>query len=438
MKRNVTTALVAVASAAALLASVAGCSMGSSSGSSGSSGNNSNKTLTVWVMTGDLNDATMKAINDEFTKQTGAKVNVQTQQWTNIVTKITTALSTSTPPDIIDIGNTQVAGFAASGGLMDLTSHRSDLMGGNTWLKGLEEPATINGKLYAVPSFGATRVVIYNKKIWSASGINQPPTSYQQLQADLDKIAADHKAQKDFSAFYMPGKYWYSGIQYIWGAGGDMAAQTNGTWKGATSSANSVKGLAAWKTFQNTYSTAASRTLDEATPDQNQLFAGGKAAAMLGNNVDLAIKNNPSLTTNDIGTFPMPNVDGGTQPSMIAGSDWGIAAKSPNQDLALKWAKIAASSTIQQNYVYGSSSWLPNSTEMVNAVMKSSGFPAYKKGFFEAALNSKATPASPNWATLEGDNSITDMFSSIASGSASVANATKTFDSHADSVFAGK
>ena len=124
--RMVAVGAVGIAAALALSAcSSAGSGGGSNSGAPGTIGkvDGKGRTLTVWAMTGDLSDGTLKAINDEFTKQTGAKVKVQTQQWTDIATKITTALATSTPPDVLDIGNTQVATFAASGGLADLTQY---------------------------------------------------------------------------------------------------------------------------------------------------------------------------------------------------------------------------------------------------------------------------------------------------------------------------
>ena len=77
--------------------------MGAPSSDTGSSDGK----LTVWVMQGDQSEATIKAINDQFTKETGVEVNIQNQQWKDISTKITTALSTSTPPDVLDLGNTR-------------------------------------------------------------------------------------------------------------------------------------------------------------------------------------------------------------------------------------------------------------------------------------------------------------------------------------------
>ena len=431
--------LAAGATSAALALVMAGCSSSGGSGEGAASESalatpdGSGKTLTVWAMNGDLTDDTLKAINDEFEKATGAKVDVQLQQWDGITTKITTALATDDPPDVLDLGNTQVAGYAANGGLLDLTSLKGDLSQGRTWLGGLEQPATIDGALYGVPSFAGTRSVIYNKKTWAAAGITEPPTTYEELTADLDKIKAANSAN-DFSAFYMPGQYWYAGLQWIWDAGGEVATQDGDTWKGSTSGAESVQALSDWKEFQNTYSSEASRTLDTIEPDQDQLFADGKTATVLGNGWEIGViqKNNPDIKDEDLGTFPFPGTSGENQPVMLAGSVWGIAAKSQEADLAKVWVKIAASPEIQDTYVYGKEKWIPNSDEGRQQALESSDFPELQKGFFEAAENSRATPASPNWSTIEGDKSINQLFSSIASGTATPEEAAKTFDAHLD------
>lgn len=395
------------------------------------------KTLTVWAMNGDLSAATLDAINAEFTKETGAKVDVQTQQWSGITTKITTALATSTPPDVLDLGNTQIASFAANGGLMDLTAHQSDLQQGQTWLGGLVDPATVDGKLFGVPSFAGVRAVIYNKTTWNKAGVDSAPTTWANLNADLDKVKAANTSNSNFSAFYLPGQYWYAGYQFIWDAGGQVATQSNGKWVGGMSSPEAQKGLNAFKTFQNTYSSVASRTLNTDKPDQNQIFADGNAAAILGNNGDIAsiIKDNPKLTDADLGTFPMPGESGKTQPVMTGGSDWGIAAKSQNQDLALTWVKIAAGPDIQTNFVFGKDGWIPNSTQATQSAANTA--PEIQKAFFMAALNSTATPASPNWATLEGNNVPNNLFASIASGTKSPADAAASFDSTVNSTLNG-
>ncbi|MFG1923153.1 ABC transporter substrate-binding protein [Cryptosporangium sp. NPDC048952] len=431
------TAVAALGVTAILALSACGGGSGSSTSDSPTtvpSTQGDGKTLTVWVMDGDYTDATLDAINTSFTKATGAKVDIQIQQWEGITTKISTALSSKDTPDILDLGNTQVPGFAANGGLLDLTPYRDDLKQGRTWLPGLEEPATVDGSLYAVPGFAGARAVIYNKKTWAAAGVTKAPTTYAELTAALDKVKAANPAA-DFSPFYLPGQYWFAGMQWIWDAGGEIATKDGGTWKGGFSSAAAQKGLTGFKTFQNTYSTPASRTLDVLVPDQTQLFADGKTSAILATagSIGLIQKANPKIT--DLGTFPFPGTSGKSQPVMLGGSDWGIATKSDTPELALQWTKIAGSPDIQDQYVFGKDGWIPNSTEAIKAA-QTAGLTEQQEGFFAGALTSKATPAAAQWPTVEGDKSINQVFSAVVSGAKSPADAAKDFDAHLGSTLA--
>ncbi|GAA2532299.1 ABC transporter substrate-binding protein [Winogradskya humida] len=428
--------LAAAALSTAAILTLSACSSGSGSTAGGGksptvvpSTRGEGKTLTVWVMDGDYTDATLSAINTKFTAATGAKVDVQVQQWDGITTKISTALSTTGTPDVLDLGNTQVPGFAANGGLLDLTAYQDDLKQGRTWLAGLADPATVDGSLYAVPGFAGARAVIYNKKTWAAAGITQAPTTYAELTAALDTIKAANPAA-DFSPFYLPGQYWFAGLQFIWDAGGEIANNDGGTWKGAFAADAGQKGLAEFRTFQNAYSTPASQTLDTLVPDQTQLFADGKTSAVLATSgsIGLIQKANPKITTADLGTFPFPGTSGKNQPVMLGGSDWGIATKSDAHDLALQWTKIAASPAVQDKNVFGNDGWIPNSTEGIQAAQPSLN--EQQQGFFAAALTSKATPAAAQWPTIEGDKSINQVFSAVASGAKTPADAGKEFDAH--------
>ena len=418
------------------LASVTALTACSGTGSNGSSGSTKQekvttsrgegKTVTVWVMEGDYSDESLKAINNEF-ERTGAAVDLQVQSWDGIATKITTALATSTPPDVLDLGNTQIASFAANGGLMDLTRYRDDLRQGQTWLDGLVDPATVDGRLYAVPGFAGARAVIYNKKTWAEAGVTKAPTTFAELTAALKKVRAANPAP-DFSPLYMPGQNWYAGMQFVWDAGGDIATRKGDKWVAGLGSDEAQKGLADFKAFQNEFSSKASRTLDALNPDQTQVIADGKASAIVATSgfVGLIQKANPKLKDGDLGTFPFPGKSGRTQPVMLGGSDWGIAARSRNAELAVQWTRIAAGPGMQSKWIVGHDGWIPNSTEGTRAAGSTVG--PVNKSFFDAALNSKATPASADWAQIESTKEINELFASIASGTKSPEGAAKSFD----------
>ncbi|WP_052377421.1 extracellular solute-binding protein [Bifidobacterium bombi] len=225
------------------------------------------------------------------------------------------------PPDVIDLGNTQVAGIAQTGGLLDLTAWKDKLSGGDTWVKGLEKPATVNSRLYGIPAFAAARAVIYNQKVWADATITREPKNWDEFIRDLDKLRSRNANDPNFVPFYLPGQMWYSTLQFIWDAGGDVARQEDGDWKGSTSNPRTRRGLEEWKSFQNTYSSEASRTADSLDPDMEQLLADGNTGAILSNSASiLAIeRDNPDIGRDDLASFAMPGRSGRNQPSMVAG-----------------------------------------------------------------------------------------------------------------------
>ncbi|MFJ4221451.1 sugar ABC transporter substrate-binding protein [Curtobacterium luteum] len=432
MTRTRFAALGALALAGAL--ALTGCSAGSNAASDGGTKSigtpdGKGKTITVWIMNGDLSPKILDVAEKQFTEATGAKVKLQLQQWDGITTKLTTALAQQDAPDVVDLGNTQVPVYAATGGLMDLSPYKKELQGGQTWLSGLEGPATVDGKLYGAPLFAGNRAVIYNKKTWADAGVTDVPTSYDELTADLDKVKAKNP-QADFSAFYMPGQYWYGGLQWVWDAGGQIATEKGGTWTGAIDSADAVKGLTAWKDFQNSYSAKSTRDINTDKPAESDVFAQGNASAILGSAWEIG-----SITTakpeleDQIGTFPMPSAtEGKTQPVFLGGSDLGIPSKSQNQELALYYTKILTSKKFQQDQVFGVDGWEPNSTQLLDAV--AGDVDELHKPYFEAASTSRPTPATPGWATIEGDSSFQTMFADIATGRKSPQDAAEGFSEH--------
>ncbi|MFE9425902.1 extracellular solute-binding protein [Kitasatospora sp. NPDC006697] len=407
----------------------AACGSGASGG--GEDASAAPRTLTVWLMDGDLTPDSVNAVDTAFEQATGAKVNVQVQEWANINARISTALAQDNPPDVIDLGNTDVPLFAANGGLADLTAQRADLSAGQSWLPGLVDPATVDGKLYAAPLFAGNRAVLYNKAGWAKAGITAPPKDFAEFTQDLDRIKAANTAP-DFSPIYLPGQYWFAALQFVWDAGGQLAARDGGgKWTGQLESPAAQQGLAAWKDFQNAYSPTASRNVDTKSPDQAAMFAQGTTATIVDTSINTILKDNPGMK-DQIGTFPFPSVaqPGKDQPVFLGGSDLAIAARSHNQKLALAYLKAAASPAIQSSAIVGTDHWTPVSTQLLDSA--ASQLPPTSAAFLQAAHSSVGTPATPGWATIESDLSINQFFADIATGRKTPAQAAKDFDAHLD------
>lgn len=420
--------LTAACGSTSTQAKATGTTTGGPGGSTASTGpsNGSGKSLNVWLMTGEITNKTLATVDAAFHAQhPGVKVNVAIQQWSGIAAKLTSALGSNSPPDAMEIGNTDVPEFAASGGLENLEPMESSLPNSTSWLTGLSAPATVNGKLYGVPLLAGDRVVIYNKSMFSKAGITAVPTSRAQLVADGKKLMTANAATKDFSALYWPGKYWYAALSLLWDDGGSIAKYTSGKWSGMLDTAASLRGLRAFKTIQNSLSSVASRGVNTSNPDQDAVLASGKAAMIIGGGWEVAAieKDNPALKGN-LGVFAFPSKTPGKEaPVFLGGSDIAIPKNARHRSLALAWVKDLTG-TAGQTAMYNNDGLLPNSTTLLGLA---AGNPI-QSVFLSAARSSKGTPASPGWATVENDNVMETLFSSVAQGTKSVASVAKSTD----------
>ena len=434
MKRTIAGAAGVVATA--LLA--AACSSSGNGGSGGGGGaqpstDGKGKTITVWLQSDAQNgwpDVVNQA-NQRFEQETGAKVKIQWQQWSNYTTKLdSTFAGTTAIPDVVELGNTQTSSYIAGGAFADLTSAKSKFDNSSTWLQGLAESGTSpDGKLQAIPYYAGSRVVIYRKDIWDAAGVTTPPTTLDELWSDLDKVKAANSSDPNFSAFYMPGKYWYAAMSFVYGSGGSIATQSNGSWTGNLESSDSVAGLDNWKKL-TTYSVGGA-TKDEA--DQDAVMAQGHVAAILGNGWEVGAvtapdTGNPKLAK-DLSTFPMPGTSAGNYtPSFLGGSDLAVPEKASNKDLGAEWIKIftdTQSQTMLAKYA------IPNTTSLLHVYEAQS---QANQSTGEAAKNTWFVPNTPNWANVEAGNVLQNALESIATGKSSVEDAAKSADGQIETI----
>jgi N,N'-diacetylchitobiose transport system substrate-binding protein len=407
--------LVASALTAAVAIAMTGCS-DSSSNESGEA-----KDLTVWLMTGTVPDPVLKEINKEWEgAHKGAKVKVEIQQWDGIGPKTTTALGSNNPPDVIEIGNTLTAGFGDSKALADLTDKKGDL-GGDDWNKGLEDSGTVDGKLYGVPFYAGTRVVLYRKDLWQKAGLADTPKTLAELDAAAAKLTAANAATKNFSGFYLPGKYWYAGLSFVYGAGGTVAEKDGDKWVGKLDSPEAVKGLTTLKTFVDKNSKAA-KDATEADPTQVSKLASGETAMAydFGWQIGAIEKENPKLA-GQIGTFALPGESADSAlPAFLGGSNLGIAAGSKNQDGAYDYVKLLAGEKYQKQLVE-QAKLIPNSLTLLEEAKKD---PAIAPNA-AAAENGWFPPTDPQWGAVESSNVLTDLMVNILTGKKSPADAGK-------------
>ena len=430
MKRKFACATaVAVASVLALAA----CSSGTgTSTSAAASTNGKGKTITLWLAGGDTPDALRTYLKTEFNKETKGTLNIQQQDWADIVTKLTTALpDKNNTPDVTEMGNTQSPTFTNVGAFLDVSDMYKQL-GGTNLLQSFVDAGKVDGKNYTLPYYFGSRYVFYRKDVWAKAGITSVPTTLDQFNSDVATIAAKNPDNiKDFSGFYLGGQDWRDGISWIFANGGDIAKQSGTKWVATLDSDATQKGL---KQLQAIYQKASSAPND--AKDSNQYIyindddsIAGATAADAATPVSLAAATimAPGWAHWSIGTkgtgadgkvtrtwddsvygvFPLPGNDGKAAPVFAGGSNIGISAKSKNPGLAKTLLKIMFSKTYQN--MLGKNGLGPANSQQVSSL----GTDEFAKALITSASNSKLTPAAPGWASVESSNVLEEFFSKI-------------------------
>ncbi|MEZ7003916.1 sugar ABC transporter substrate-binding protein [Streptomyces sp. AD55] len=428
MKRK----LIAAIGIAGMMASIAACG-GSDDNASKQDPKDRKGDLTVWLMVDAQSSwpELVKQTNADFNaKYPGVKVNVQYQQWGDKTKKLDAALSGDKFPDVVELGNTETMTYILNGALGEIDAKKYD--NSDTWIEGLKDTCSYEGKLYCVPYYAGARVAIYNKDMFKeGTGSDQLPATEDELFKALDKVQDKYKKDNAFSSLYLPGRYWYAAMSYVAGYGGEIATYDEGSkeWKGALSTPEAQKGIQHFVDLVKKYNHG-DLTKDE--QDHANVMANEKAALLYGNGweagsvVDSENSGNPKLK-DKIATAGMPGPNGKTLPSFIGGSDLATIAKSKNQDLAQEWISLFTNEKAQA--ALAEKDILPNNTKQLEPLKNKPETAASANAVPDAWF----TPIAPGWAAIEKKETLEIMLLDILKGK-SVADATKAADAEINSL----
>ncbi|MYS56334.1 extracellular solute-binding protein [Streptomyces sp. SID6013] len=428
MKRK----LIAAIGIAGMMASIAACG-GSDDDASKQDPKDRKGELTVWLMVDAQSSwpELVKQANTEFNKKyPGVKVNVQYQQWGDKTKKLDAALSGDSFPDVVELGNTETMTYILNGALGEIDAKKYD--NSDTWIEGLKDTCSYEGKLYCVPYYAGARVAIYNKDMFKAgTSSDQLPKTEDELLKALDKVQDKYKKDNAFSALYLPGRYWYAAMSYVAAYGGEIATYDEGSkeWKAALSTPEAQKGIQHFIDLVKKYNHG-DQTKDE--QDHANVMANEKTALLYGNAweagsvVDSKTNGNPKLK-DKIATAGMPGPEGKALPSFIGGSDLATISKSDQQDLGQEWISLFTNEKSQA--ALAEKNILPNNTKQLEPLKaKPETAP-----IANAVPDAWFTPIAPGWSAIEKKETLETMLLDILKGK-SVAEATKAADAEINSL----
>lgn len=335
----------------AMVATTAAC--GGSSGSSSSGGaSGPGTTLTYWASNqGASIQDDQKVLGPElkkFQQQTGIKVELQVIGWPDLLNKILAATSSGKGPDVLNIGNTWAPSLQATGAFMPFDSGALSEIGGKS--KFVPASFATGGAAgkdpTSVPLYSLVYGLYYNKKMFADAGL-QPPTTWEELQADAKKLTDPSKGTYGMA---MEGGSYTESVHFAFIFGQQQGADPfDSSGKASFTSPGMVAGVKQYVDLMSDKVVNPSSVQYKNGPEAPGDFAKGKAAMLMSqNNADNTLVAD-GMKTSEYGVVAIPAPTGKKDTaSFVAGINMSIFKNTKNKDAALKFVKFMTSEAEQK------------------------------------------------------------------------------------------
>ena len=185
--------LLAGAVTVAVAAALVGCSSGSGSSDTSTTSSNKGVTLTYWASNQgaslDNDKEILTPVIDQFTKQTGIKVNLEVVPWSDLTNNTLAAAVSGQGPDVLNIGNTNAVTFQSTGAFYGWDSKALAKIGGKDhFVASSFATAGAPGQdPTSIPLYSQAYGLFYNKQIFADAGL-KPPTTWEELVSDAKAL----------------------------------------------------------------------------------------------------------------------------------------------------------------------------------------------------------------------------------------------------------
>jgi multiple sugar transport system substrate-binding protein len=217
-----------------------------------------------------------QALADQYTKQSGVKVDLQVVDWNSIDQQVSTMIQNGQPPDVLNLN--AFASYAKDGLLYagdEVLSPktREDFLG--PFARGGE----YRGVLYGFPILASARAFFYNTDLFARAGVAAPPRTWDEFVQAAAKVQALGQGVIGYALPLGPEEAQAEWSIWMWNNGGDWKSGDRWT----IDSAENVAALAFLADLAN------GRKLTQVNPGKTnrtdgafQLFKDGKVGMVMG------------------------------------------------------------------------------------------------------------------------------------------------------------
>ncbi|MBN8261096.1 MAG: sugar ABC transporter substrate-binding protein [Xanthomonadales bacterium] len=142
-----------------------------------------------WAM-GQEGEAVARMLPEFERRHPGIEVRLQQLPWTAAHEKLLTAFAGDALPDVVPMGNTWIAEFAALDALEPLDARIAAHPGFDAadFYAGAWDSGVIDGKAYAVPWYVETRLPYYRRDLLAKVGVGSPPRDWEAWRAAMRAV----------------------------------------------------------------------------------------------------------------------------------------------------------------------------------------------------------------------------------------------------------
>ena len=405
--------LSAAALGAVAVLGVTACSSGGGEGGSADS-------LDVWIMEGTNpdSDAFFDEVSAAFEEETGAELNIETLQWADAHDRFVTAIAGGTTPDVAETGTTWTAEFADAGALAPIGPMVDEAGLEGDLVEGLVESGTYDDELYGMPWYAGVRSIVYRADVLAELGL-EAPTTWDEIVEVGEAIQA---GRPDMTPFAVPGDAEFLVYPWVWGAGGEVATQEDGTWTSGLDSPEAIEGVEFWTGLatEHGFSTAGATTWKET--DVLDAFAQGTVAmAVMGSWTPAAIlEQNPELE-GSIAATPIPGRDGGIAPSVLGGSHLSMFETADDPELAWTFIEMMTTGEFAEEWA-AQTGYFAGQTSLLDAATASDD-PLVAPFATQFVEGGGSLPVTPAFGAVQAQKTTNAAIQAILSGQSSVEDA---------------
>jgi multiple sugar transport system substrate-binding protein len=216
-----------------------------------------------------------QGLAEQYTKQTGVKVDLQVVDWNSIDQQVTTMIQNNQPPDVLNLNS--FSSYAKDGLLYSADEALSPKTR-EDFLEAFARGGTYNGALYGFPILASARAFFYNRDLLERAKV-EPPKTWDDFVTAAKKVQALGGGAIGYALPLGPEEAQAEWSIWMWNNGGDW--KSGAAW--TINSEKNVQTLTFLAALANTHKvTQVNPGKTNRTDGAFQLFKDGKVGMVMG------------------------------------------------------------------------------------------------------------------------------------------------------------